>query len=107
MAASKWRKSHQRVLRLRPYADKLDEMLAHALFAVSDEYDALPYLSAEDEGSKASGRLCLVIMTADRGLCGGFNSNIIKRAEQHLKSKYPQQLAAGEVTLVRLTLVIC
>ena len=42
----------------------------------------------------------IIVVTSDRGLCGGYNSNLIKLAKQTAKEKYPAQFAKGNVQIL-------
>jgi len=77
VAASKLRKAQAAILAARPYAVKMMETLSH--LSARCNYDMHPLLDNR-EGDK---RLFLVI-TADKGLCGGFNGNIIRRTAQEI-----------------------
>lgn len=78
VAAAKLRRAQQRVEQAKPYAQKLDEMLS-ALAAGSTGAIAHPYFSARPVKTRT-----IVVFTSDRGLCGSFNSNVIRRADQLL-----------------------
>jgi F-type H+-transporting ATPase subunit gamma len=79
---------------MRPYAKKLQEMLSNI---VSDaDGDINLALAAERPVEK----VMIIIVTSDRGLCGGYNSNLIKLAKQTAFDKYPTQLKAGHVTFL-------
>lgn len=75
IAASKLRRAQEGVTAARPYAKKIQEVLGH-LAANSQEY--VHPLMAEREVKKVG----LVVVTGDRGMCGGYNANIIRLAEQ-------------------------
>ncbi len=72
VAAARLRKAQENILAARPYANKIDEMIRHLIYQL-DEVDN-PLLSVREPR-----RVLLVVVTSDRGLCGSFNSNIIKR----------------------------
>ncbi|HWR82209.1 MAG TPA: ATP synthase F1 subunit gamma [Candidatus Deferrimicrobium sp.] len=74
VAAAKLRRAQQRVEQARPYAKKMDEMLSH-LAAGATEQVVHPFFETRPVRKRT-----LVIFTSDRGLCGSFNSNIIRRA---------------------------
>jgi F-type H+-transporting ATPase subunit gamma len=78
VAAAKLRKAQQRVEQAKPYAKKLDEMLSHLAAGSSGEI-VHPYF--EERPAK---RKTLVVIASDRGLCGSFNANIIRRADAWL-----------------------
>lgn len=75
VSASKLRRAQEAILTARPYATKLRDVLNH--LSARCNHDLHPLLN-EREGNK----VLLVIITADRGLCGAFNANIIKMASQ-------------------------
>ncbi len=75
VAASKLRRAQQRVVQAKPYAKKLDEMLSHLATASSGEI-VHPYFEERPVRKRT-----LVVITSDRGLCGSFNSNILRRAD--------------------------
>jgi F-type H+-transporting ATPase subunit gamma len=80
VAAAKLRRAQDAVVRARPYAQLIDEMLAQ-LAADHAEADLPPHpLMAVRPLRRAE----VVLMTSDRGLCGGFNSNIIRRGQRFL-----------------------
>jgi F-type H+-transporting ATPase subunit gamma len=73
VAASKFRRAQERVLAARPYATKMRELLGGLAGHSGDE--AHPLLARRETGRKR-----LVIITADKGLCGAFNSNILRES---------------------------
>ena len=77
VAAAKLRRAQDAMLRARPYAQKIDEVLS--AIAVRADEAAHPLLQRRD-----AKRVELVIMTSDRGLAGGFNSNLLRRAQRFL-----------------------
>lgn len=80
VSAAKLRRAQEAVVAARPYADKMQDVLSSlAQRNVESEH---PLLQAREKK-----RALIVIMTADRGLCGGFNSSIAKAAEAFVKEK--------------------
>lgn len=96
VSATKLRKAQGAITQMRPYANKLKSILGNLSGSVDH-----PSLSAYFEQKEAKNVL-LVVITSDRGLCGAFNSNIIKKTNNLLNTKYTEQLAAGNVTLLCL-----
>lgn len=91
VAAAKLRRAQERILAARPYAGKMAELLGN-LVSGAEAGDGAPHaLLARREGPRRQ----IVIITADRGLAGAFNSNIIRRAVEFIR-----QSQAPEVTLV-------
>ncbi len=73
VSAAKMRRAQERMFNARPYAGKIKELVEHLV--LSSEGVQLPLLQ-----ERPVRRLSLIVITADRGLCGSFNSNIIKKA---------------------------
>ena len=78
VAAAKFRKAQQAIVLARPYAYKMREVISS--LALRAELDLHPLL-ARRAGKKTE----IVIVTADRGLCGGFNSNILRAAARFIE----------------------
>jgi F-type H+-transporting ATPase subunit gamma len=86
VAAAKLRRAQDAVLRARPYAQLIDEMLASLASARADaDLPPHPLMAV-----RPARRVELVLMTSDRGLCGGFNSNIIRRGQRFLVEDGPR-----------------
>jgi F-type H+-transporting ATPase subunit gamma len=79
VAAAKLRRAQEAAVAARPYAEKLQSVLSN--LAAREEADAHPLLS-----QRGTERALVVLMTADRGLCGGFNSNVSKEAERFIRA---------------------
>ena len=82
VAAAKLKKAQENAEKGRPYSEKLQNIILNLTKSISDNTNA-PKLLAGNGKDKIY--LCVVI-TADRGLCGGFNSNICKLAKSHFKN---------------------
>ncbi len=80
VSAAKLRRAQEAVLQARPYAEKMAALLKNLSARVSAE--AHPLLMGREE-KKAH----LLLLTADRGLCGGYNANLIRAAEGFLRSQ--------------------
>jgi F-type H+-transporting ATPase subunit gamma len=81
VSAAKLRRAQDAVVRTRPYAQALDELLA-SLARARANADMPPH-PLMDVRAKPS-RIEVVLLTSDRGLCGGFNANIIRRAQRFI-----------------------
>ena len=81
VAASKLKRAQDAAEAARPYAEKMQGVLANLAAGVASQPGA-PRLLA---GTGRDDTHLLVVMTADRGLCGGFNTNIVKLARQHIE----------------------
>jgi len=80
VAASKMRKAQDRMRSARPYADKIRNVIAHLGYA-NPEYKH-PFLIAREE----THRVGLIIISTDRGLCGGLNSNLFREVLRRMKA---------------------
>ncbi|RMD93684.1 MAG: ATP synthase F1 subunit gamma [Calditrichaeota bacterium] len=85
VAAAKLRRAQEQINRLRPYADGLTLMLEHV--AAKVEHQLNPYLQEREVH-----RIGYIVVTADRGLCGSFNANILRRAKREVDA----QIEAGQ-----------
>jgi F-type H+-transporting ATPase subunit gamma len=81
VAATKLRRSQQRIEAARPYSEKMDEILGHLSEAVQAGIIHHPLM----EPRKSVKRLLIVTVASDKGLCGSFNSNVIRRTEAHAR----------------------
>jgi F-type H+-transporting ATPase subunit gamma len=90
VSASKLRRAQEAVTRMRPYASKLQEILQN----VSGSLDSAENPYAIDAGK---GKVLLVAITSNRGLCGPFNNNVIKAARGRIA-----ELKGSEVSLLSL-----
>ena len=79
VAAAKLRKAQEMAEKGRPYSDKMDIIIQNLSMAIKDPSNAPRLLVGTGEDKT---HLC-VVMTADRGLCGGFNTNIVKLAKNY------------------------
>jgi F-type H+-transporting ATPase subunit gamma len=76
VAAAKLRRAQEAVIAARPYAERMDRVLANLNKRVASKEGASPLLV----GTGKDQTHLLIVMTAERGLCGGFNSNIVRLA---------------------------
>ncbi len=86
VSAAKLRKASQAILQARPYAVKMMEVLNH--LSARCNHDLAPLLD-DREGNK----VLLLIITSDRGLCGSFNTNIIRRTLQALEKNPDREMS--------------
>jgi F-type H+-transporting ATPase subunit gamma len=96
VSAAKLRRAQDAILQMRPYAQKLQEMLSNIVSSASSDIE-LPL--AEE---RAPERILLIPITSDRGLCGAYNANVIKLTRQIIVEKYSAQSTKGNVTILPL-----
>jgi F-type H+-transporting ATPase subunit gamma len=94
VAAAKLRRAQDRAIQARPYAGKLKEMLASLSAKVDTSLN--PLLAPREEVKK----VLVILVSSDRGLCGGFNTNIIKLAQKVIHEDYADLSAKGAVTII-------
>lgn len=94
VSATKLRRAQGQIQQMRPYAQKIKSILA-SLGNNTSSAEIAPYI----EGREVN-KVLLVVITSDRGLCGGFNANIIKTTSNLLRGKYSEQNSAGNVHLL-------
>ncbi len=93
VSAAKLRRAQDAITQMRPYAQKLQEMLSNI---VSNTEGDMSIKLAEE---RAVEKVLLIVITSDRGLCGGYNANLIKLAKQTITDKYADQQKKGNVTI--------
>lgn len=96
VSAAKLRRAQDAITQMRPYAEKLQEMLSNIVSNSTGEME-LPL--AEE---RAINKVLIIVVTSDRGLCGAYNANLIKAARHLIENKYAEQHAKGNVTLLPL-----
>jgi F-type H+-transporting ATPase subunit gamma len=96
VSAAKLKRATNAIVQLRPYANKLKEILAN-LSANMDASSSSPFLQ-EREPEK----VLIVAVSSNRGLAGAFNANVIKTANLLISEKYQEQARKGNVSIVAI-----
>ena len=78
VSAAKLRRAQDAITQMRPYAQKLQEMLSNIVSASEGD------LSIKLAETRTVENVLLIVITSDRGLCGGYNANLIKLAKRYL-----------------------
>lgn len=94
VSAAKLRRAQDAIMQMRPYAVKLQEMLQNIVSNSDGSIDMS--LAAERPVEK----VLLIVITSDRGLCGAYNMNLIKLAQQTIRKRYAEQQQKGNVTIM-------
>ena len=94
VSAAKLRRAQDAITQMRPYANKLDSMLRNILSNL--EGDAGTVFGQERPVERA----CIVVVTSNRGLCGAFNTNVIKAALAAMNGKFANVHARGNLTML-------
>jgi len=95
VSAAKLKRATNAIVQLRPYANKLKELLANLSASLED--GSSPFL-VEREPVK----VLVIVVSSNRGLAGAFNTNVIKTANNLIAEKYSEQLRAGNVSIVAI-----
>ena len=96
VSAAKLRRAQDAIIQMRPYAGKLKEILEN----VTSSLDASA--GGDYAKEKPVKNVLLVVITSNRGLCGAFNSNVIKIASKTAREKYSEQKNAGNVQVLAI-----
>ncbi len=97
VSAAKLRKAQDKIVKLRPYAGKLHEILVGLTRSLDDGEGENIY------GRKASQeKILLVVITSNRGLCGGFNANVIRETKRVILENYHEQYKRGNLSIITI-----
>lgn len=97
VAAAKLRKAQDKIVRLRPYANKLHEILINLTQSLADtEIESVYSRISSPE------KILIIVITSNRGLCGAFNTNVIKETRRVIADKYYQQYTKGNVRFLAI-----
>jgi F-type H+-transporting ATPase subunit gamma len=92
VSAAKLRKAQDRILQLRPYAKKLREIIDNVTAAV--DVSEIPSKLVQ---SRDVNNVLIILVTSSRGLCGGFNSNLIKHLNAWIDERYATEHDSGKL----------
>jgi F-type H+-transporting ATPase subunit gamma len=96
VSAAKLRRAQDAITQMRPYAEKLQEMLSNIIANVDGN------VGGGLNTQRPIEKVLFIVVTSDRGLCGGFNANSIKLAKSIINEKYEAQHAKGNVSILPL-----
>ncbi|MCX6284884.1 MAG: ATP synthase F1 subunit gamma [Bacteroidetes bacterium] len=96
VAASKLRKAQNSIIKLRPYAAKLRELLQNLSASIGDSGESIYSEQRTPE------KILVIVISSNRGLCGAFNSNIMKATLALIREKYQAQFDYGNVNLITI-----
>jgi len=94
VSAAKLRRAQDAITQMRPYAKKLQEMLSNIVSSSDGEF------AMDLATERPVEKVLIIVVTSDRGLCGGYNSNLIKLAKQTINEKYAEQNRKGNVQIL-------
>ena len=96
VSAAKLRKAQDKIIQLRPYVNKLDELLGSLTGQLGEE-DQNKFMSEREVE-----RILIVVITSNRGLCGAFNANVIKQAQSLANETYSSHLRNGDLDFITI-----
>lgn len=96
VSAAKLRRAQDSILQLRPFYIKLHDMVKRVNAGMDENHENVFSRSTD------AGRVLLVVITSNRGLCGAFNSNIVKRAIQSIHDRYSEAYRAGKLDIIAI-----
>lgn len=91
VSAAKLKKAQDAILQIRPYADQLSQLLSFLSSVLENNEDSVYTIQRNPE------KVLIVLISSNRGLCGGFNSYISKSGISLAKTKYSKQLKLGHL----------
>ncbi|MEL6560322.1 MAG: ATP synthase F1 subunit gamma [Bacteroidota bacterium] len=94
VAAAKLKRAQDKITQMRPYSERLSRVIQNVTAGLGE--------GVENQYAKnnTSGRVLLVVVTSDRGLCGGFNSNIFKATQNLISEKYSDELSSEDLYIM-------
>lgn len=95
VAAAKLRRAQDAITQLRPYSLKLSDIIANLTVSGADSEELKAYSQ-----SRPVNKVLIVAVTSDRGLCGGFNSSILKQVSSLISNKYADLAKNGGITIL-------
>ncbi|MFY9154136.1 MAG: ATP synthase F1 subunit gamma [Prolixibacteraceae bacterium] len=94
VSAAKLKKAQDAIMQIRPYADKLSELLSFLSTVLENNEDSTFTVQRNPD------KVLIVLVSSNRGLCGGFNSYVSKTAMALAKTKYSKQLKSGNLDFI-------
>ena len=95
VAAAKLRRAQDRIVQMRPYSQKLTEILQNVSAGRQDDDSQSQYAVARDVQ-----KVLIVAVTSDKGLCGAFNSSVTRNVTQLINNEYAAQHKNGNLTIM-------
>ncbi len=93
VSASKLKRAQDAVIQMRPFTAKLKEILDNLILSVGAEGSVYA-------ANRPAEKVLIIVITSNRGLCGGFNAYIVKAVNALIKEKYEEQAKKGNVSIL-------
>lgn len=95
VSAAKLKRAQDAIQRMKPYAQKLQEILGNLSQSVSTDENVYASVRAEKQ-------VLLIVVTSNRGLCGAFNASVIKKAVLAIEGQYAEQAKSGNLKVITI-----
>ncbi|MFM7156422.1 MAG: ATP synthase F1 subunit gamma [Bacteroidota bacterium] len=95
VAAAKLRRAQEAILSTRPYTEKFTEVLSNLAGSSSEDYYH-PLLRKPDTFK----HIVVIVISSDRGLCGSFNTNVLRMASQYIDQTIPSEFPHAKVSVI-------
>jgi F-type H+-transporting ATPase subunit gamma len=96
VSAAKLRRAQDAIVQLRPFYINLNDILKRVSSSLDESHENVFTRSSD------AGRILLIVITSNRGLCGAFNSNIVKKAVQCINEQYYEAYQQGKVDIIAI-----
>jgi len=93
VSASKLKRAQDAIIQMRPFAEKLKEILDNLILSVGAQGSVYA-------AQRPAEKVMIVVITSNRGLCGGFNSYVVKAVNVLMREKYAEQAKKGNVAIL-------
>lgn len=91
VSAAKLRKTQDAIIKMRPYVNRLQEIMGEVTSTIQDEIE-ISYIK-----QRPVNRVLIILVTSNKGLCGAFNSNLIRQLNVYIQEHYAEQNQKGQV----------
>ncbi len=96
VSAAKLKKAQDDIVQIRPFADKLNEIIFELINAMDEN------ISIDLAEERETDHVLVIMVTSNRGLCGAFNSNVVKEVNQLIREKYASHLKNGFIDVLAI-----
>lgn len=93
VSAAKLRRAQDAITQMRPYSRKMNELLSNIVSGSDGQSGGSLTVERPIE------KVLMIVITSDRGLCGGYNANLVKLARNTIVEKYPEQARKGNIAV--------
>ncbi|GAB4446212.1 MAG: ATP synthase F1 subunit gamma [Bacteroidales bacterium] len=91
VSAAKLRKTQDAIIKMRPYVNRLQEIMGEITATVQDDVE-ISYIKP-----RPVNKVLIILVTSNKGLCGAFNANLIRQLYSYIQEHYPEQNEKGNV----------